>query len=72
VPVAHHHRGGNINTSGKGLRLFRFDIECDSSSPASPQATMPNHSTTTTSWDHPLLGKTQVPHWIDKTLEKSL
>ncbi|AET05520.1 frigida-LIKE protein [Medicago truncatula] len=40
MPVAHHHRGCNVNTSGKGLRLFGFDIECDSSSPASPQATI--------------------------------
>lgn len=45
VPVAHHHRGGNVNTSGKRLRLFGVNMECDSSSPAPPQAT-------STSGDH--------------------
>lgn len=58
VPVAHHHRGGNVNTSGKRLRLFGVNMECDSSSSSSapPQAAMPNRqlppSSTTTSGDH--------------------
>ena len=48
VPVAHHHRGGNVNTSGKRLRLFGVNMECDSSSPAPPPPPQP----TTTSVDH--------------------
>ena len=48
VPVAHHHRRGNVNTSGKRLRLFGVNMECDSSSPAPPPPPQP----TTTSVDH--------------------
>ncbi|XP_058753382.1 B3 domain-containing protein Os03g0120900-like [Vicia villosa] len=68
VPVTQHHRSGNPtsnnNSSGKRLRLFGVNMECDSSSSSSsapPNVTMANQShspssttttTTTSGGDH--------------------